>query len=528
MHRGKGRKAGAEERQSRGRAGEALRYSNALLKASMESTADGILVVDNAGRIIIFNRKFLDLWRIPAGIASSGDDNRVLSHALGQVKNPDLFIKKVRELYADTVAESFDCVELLDGRIFERYSIPLTIEGRTEGRVLSFRDVSDRKKLEAQLIQSQKIEAVGRLAGGIAHDFNNLLTAINGYSDLLLKQMEKNHPMLREMEEIRKAGERAASLTRQLLAFSRKQILQMKVLDLNAVVSRIDNMLHRVIGEDVTLQTSFGENLWRVKADPGQIEQVLMNLAVNSRDAMPGGGMLTIETRNVEYSEALPLGAGEMPPGAYVMLSVSDTGCGMDEETQSHIFEPFFTTKEQGKGTGLGLAMVYGIVKQGGGYILVDSETGRGTTFRICFPRTQEEPRPSTPEISPSAPSTGKETVLVVEDQDEVRNLVEEILCMQGYTVLKASNGDEALRLCRRRKKPIHLLLTDMVMPGMNGKELAERMQKMSPGMKVILMSAYTVDGLIQWGTIMQGMDFLKKPFRVETLVQTVRKVLDA
>jgi CheY-like chemotaxis protein len=217
-----------------------------------------------------------------------------------------------------------------------------------------------------------------------------------------------------------------------------------------------------------------------------------------------------------------------MPPGAYVMLSVSDTGCGMDEETQSHIFEPFFTTKEQGKGTGLGLAMVYGIVKQGGGYILVDSETGRGTTFRICFPRTQEEPRPSTPEISPSSPSTGKETVLVVEDQDEVRNLVEEILCMQGYTVLKASNGDEALRLCRRRKKPIHLLLTDMVMPGMNGKELAERMQKMSPGMKVILMSAYTVDGLIQWGTIMQGMDFLKKPFRVETLIQTVRKVLDA
>ncbi|HSL92955.1 MAG TPA: response regulator, partial [Candidatus Limnocylindrales bacterium] len=209
------------------------------------------------------------------------------------------------------------------------------------------------------------------------------------------------------------------------------------------------------------------------------------------------------------------------------MLSVSDTGCGMDEATQSHIFEPFFTTKEKGKSTGLGLAMVYGIVKQGGGYILVDSETGRGTTFRICFSRTKEEPRPSAPEISSSAPSTGKETVLVVEDQDEVRNLVEEILCTQGYTVLKASNGDEALRLGKGRKKAIHLLLTDMVMPGMNGKELAERMLERYPRMKVILMSGYTEDGLIQWGTIIQGMDFLKKPFRVETLIQQVRKVLD-
>ncbi|HSL92617.1 MAG TPA: ATP-binding protein, partial [Candidatus Limnocylindrales bacterium] len=428
MHRGKERKAVAEERQPRRRAGEALRYSNAILKASLESTADGILAVDNAGRIILFNRKFLDLWHIPAEIASSGDDNRVLSHALCQVKNPDSFIKKIRELYADPVTESFDSIELLDGRIFERYSIPLKIERRSTGRVLSFRDASDRRKLEAQLVQSRKIEAVGRLAGGIAHDFNNLLTAINGYADLLVKQMAIDHPMRREMEEIRKAGERAASLTRQLLAFSRRQILQPRVLDLNSVVSRIDNMLHRLIGEDVTLQTSFGENLWRVKADPGQLDQVLMNLAVNSRDAMPGGGKITIETRNVEHSEVLPLGTGEMPPGAYVMLSVSDTGCGMDEETQSHIFEPFFTTKEQGKGTGLGLAMVYGIVKQGGGYIKVDSEAGKGTTFRIYFPRSQEEPRPSTPEVSSSAPSTGKETVLVVEDQEEVRSLVEEIL----------------------------------------------------------------------------------------------------
>jgi PAS domain S-box-containing protein len=390
------------------------------------------------------------------------------------------------------------------------------------------RDISARKRLEDQLRQSQKMEAVGRLAGGIAHDFNNLLTIINGYSDLLVKQIKKDDPMWREVEEVRKAGERAASLTRQLLAFSRRQILQPKVLDLNSVLSRIDNMLHRLIGEDVDLLTSFGENLWRVKADQSQIEQVLMNLAVNSRDAMPAGGKLTIETRNVELPEATPVGTGQMPPGAYVALSVSDTGCGMDEATQSHLFEPFFTTKDKGKGTGLGLAMVYGIIKQSGGYIVVDSTAGKGTTVKLYFPPTKEEARPLTSEDLSSAPAAGKETVLVVEDQEEVRNLVEEILSMQGYTVLKAPNGDEALRLGRTVKKPIHLLLTDMVMPGMSGKELAERMQKMSPGMKVILMSGYADDGIIQWSTVMQGMDFLQKPFRVETLIRKVRNVLDA
>jgi nitrogen-specific signal transduction histidine kinase/CheY-like chemotaxis protein len=388
-------------------------------------------------------------------------------------------------------------------------------------------DMTDKKRVESRLVQSRVMEAVVRLAGGVAHDFNNLLTAINGYSDLLIQQMAKDHPMRREAEEIRKAGEQAATLTRQLLAFSRRQNLQPKVLDLSSLVSRIEGMLHRLVGGDVALRTSFGENLWRVKADPVQIEQVLVNLAANSRDAMPGGGELVIGTGNVEYSETIYLGTGEMPPGAYVLLSVSDTGCGMDEATQSRIFEPFFTTKEQGKGTGMGLAMVYGIVKQSGGYILADSKEGKGTTFRIYFPRTVEEAWPVTPETSSTASLAGKETVLLVEDQDEVRHLVEEILRKQGYTVLTASNGDDALRLGKSQKKPIHLLLTDMVMPGMNGKELAERMQKMRPGMKVILMSGYAEDGLIQWGTIIQGMEFLKKPFRVETLIQTVRKILD-
>ena len=387
---------------------------------------------------------------------------------------------------------------------------------------------TDIGRVESRLVQSRVMEAVVRLAGGVAHDFNSLLTAINGYSDLLIEQLGKDHPLRREAEEIRDAGERAAFLTRQLLAFSRRQNLQPRVLELNSLVSRIDRMLQTLVGEDVTLRTSLGQNLWRINADPGQVEQVLVNLAINSQEAMPGGGEITIGTGNVELFDAVQLGTGEMPPGDYVTLSVSDTGRGMDEVAQSRIFEPFFTTRKSGKGTGLELAMVYGIVKQSGGYILVESQEAKGTTFRIYFPRTTEEARPGTPETSRSSSLAGNETVLVVEDQDEVRNLVEEILGMQGYTVLKASNGEEALRLGKSRRKPIQLLLTDMVMPGMNGKELAERMQKMYPGMKVILMSGYAEEGLIQWGTIIQGMEFIKKPFRVETLIQTVRKVLDA
>jgi PAS domain S-box-containing protein len=400
-------------------------------------------------------------------------------------------------------------------------------DGNVKTVVTASRDLTERKKLEDQLRQAQKMEAVGRLAGGIAHDFNNLLTAINGYSDLLIQQMEETDPKRQEVEEIRKAGDRAASLTRQLLAFSRRQILQPKVVDLNVVVSHLEKMLRRLIGEDVNLLISLRQDLWPVMADPGQIEHVIMNLAVNSRDAMPGGGTLAIETANVELSEAIPLGAIEVPPGSYVALGVSDTGCGMDKATKSHLFEPFFTTKEKGKGTGLGLAMVYGIVKQSGGYILVDSEVGKGTAFKIYLPREREASLEAL-EILPAVPPMGGETVLVVEDQGEVRNLVEEILCMQGYTVLKASDGDEALRLGRTVKKPIDLLLTDVVMPGMSGRELAERMQEISPGMKVLFMSGYAEEGTFPPGKMRRESVFLQKPFSAGTLAHKVREVLDA
>jgi PAS domain S-box-containing protein len=400
-------------------------------------------------------------------------------------------------------------------------------DGNVKTVVTASRNITEGRKLEEQLRQAQKMEAVGRLAGGIAHDFNNLLTAINGYSDLLIRQMDETDPRRREVEEIRKAGDRAASLTRQLLAFSRRQILQPKVVDLNAVVSHIENMLHRLIGEDVKLLVSLALPLWRVMADSGQIEQVIMNLAINSRDAMPAGGTLTIETANLELSEEIPIGSVSVPPGSYVALTVSDTGCGMDKATKSHLFEPFFTTKEKGKGTGLGLAMVYGIVKQSGGYILVDSEVGKGTAFKIYLPRIAGEPQPAALEIVPAASTMGNETVLVVEDQDEVRNLVEEILRMQGYHVLKASSGDEALRLCRAAKKPIDLLLTDMVMPGLSGRELAERMREISPGIKVLLMSGYAEEGTLPPGETGRGLVFIQKPFSAVTLAQKVREVLD-
>ncbi len=387
-------------------------------------------------------------------------------------------------------------------------------------------EIAELKRTNEQLRHARKVEAVGRLAAGIAHAFNNLLTAINGYADLLVQRMEPADPMCREIEGIREAGEQAASLTRKLLAFSRRQILHPGVIDLNEVLSRIDQSLHHLIGEDLTLRISAGENLWRIKADPEQIEQVLMNLAANARDAMSAGGVLTIATANAGLSTEIQLDSGAIPPGEYVTLLVSDTGCGMDAPTMSRLFEPFFTTKEKGKATGLGLAMVYGIVKQSGGYIHVESAVGEGTSFRIYLPRTKEK-GPAEKGETGKVLTGGRERVLVVEDQEEVRSLVEEILRMRGYSVLTASSGDEALRLARATRKPIHLLLTDMMMPGMSGRELAGRMQRIVPTLKVIIMSGYAEDESIQWSTIIQGMEFLQKPFSVDALTSKVRKVLD-
>ncbi|HEU4403171.1 MAG TPA: PAS domain S-box protein [Candidatus Polarisedimenticolia bacterium] len=389
-------------------------------------------------------------------------------------------------------------------------------------------DVSERRRLEDQLRQSQKMEAIGRLAGGVAHDFNNLMTAVSGYSELLLGRFEKDDPVRRDLEEIKKAGDRAAALTRQLLAFSRRQVLRPEVLDLNAVVAGMDQMLRRLIGEDIELMTALSPALGMVRADPGQIEQVIMNLAVNSRDAMPRGGKLTIETGNIDLDETYARGHAEARPGAYVMLAVSDTGEGMDAETRAHLFEPFFTTKGQGEGTGLGLSMVYGIVKQSGGNVWVYTEPGHGTTVKVYLPHVARgAERVAAPAVA-SGPAHGDETVLLVEDEEVVRSLAREILEMHGYSVLVARDGLEALQICERHPGRIHLLLTDVVMPRMNGRDLVERAAPMRPDMRILFMSGYTSDTIVHHGVLDPGTAYLQKPFSVDGLAHRVREVLDA
>jgi two-component system cell cycle sensor histidine kinase/response regulator CckA len=405
-------------------------------------------------------------------------------------------------------------------------SRPIEFAGRAARLVLA-RDVTAQRQLEEQLRQSQKMEAIGQLAGGIAHDFNNLLTAILGNTQLLLHGLPAGHPQHEDVEEIQSAGLRAAELTRQLLAFSRRQVLAPKVLDLNAVVASMDKMLCRLIGEDIELVTRLAPDLGSVSADPGQLEQVLLNLAVNARDAMPRGGRLTIETANVALTEAYAERHHRLPPGAYVRLAVSDSGVGMDEATQAHLFEPFFTTKEVGKGTGLGLATVYGIVKQSGGYIWVYSEAGHGTAIKVYLPRVSGAPEPL--RAAPAAPELrrGSETVLLVEDAAPVRVLARRSLESFGYAVLDAPDGPAALEIAARHAGGIDLLVTDVVMPGMSGRELAERLAPRRPQMKVLYTSGYTDDAMVRQGVLESGVAFLQKPFVPDTLARKVREVLD-
>jgi hypothetical protein len=403
---------------------------------------------------------------------------------------------------------------------------PIAFQGRP-ARLTLVSDVTEKRSLEAQLLQSQKIESMGRLAGGIAHDFNNLLGVISGYGELLRKRVGGDTRLAKYADDILKAAERAAGLTRQLLAFSRKQVLQPRILDLNAVVGETEKMLQRLIGEDVQLVTVFDKRLGSLRADPGQIDQVLVNLAVNSRDAMPRGGRLTIETANVVLDRAYAHQHAGVEPGRYVMLAVSDTGQGMTPDVLARVFEPFFTTKEAGKGTGLGLATVHGIVKQSGGHVWVYSEPGRGTTFKIYLPRIDEPEEDAEPVAARADLSRGSETILLVEDEASLRELVRECLEAVGYTVIEARHGAEALEICERHRGFIHLLITDVVMPGMGGRELAERLQASRPEMRTLYMSGYTDDAVVLHGVLAEDMAFLQKPFTAEALARTVREVLD-
>jgi len=385
----------------------------------------------------------------------------------------------------------------------------------------------DKKEMEAQLIQSQKLEAVGRLTGGIAHDFNNILTTIIGNADIMVTALPKDDPMRGGLEQIRAAGDRAASLTHQLLAFSRKQILQPVVISLNETVYNMDKMLRRIIGEDIELRTILAPDLGLVEADMSQIEQVIMNLAVNARDAMPEGGKLTIETANVELDKGYTDNHIAVIPGPYVMLSVSDTGAGMTEKVREQVFDPFFTTKKKGKGTGLGLSMVYGIVKQSKGNIWVYSEPGKGATFKVYLPRVEKPISAEEKKEKKAVAVTGSETILIVEDDDMVRNFATRVLKGLGYTILSAADGKEAISISGDHQGPIHLILTDVVMPGMSGPAVEETLRVSRPGIKALYMSGYTDNAIVHHGVLDKGKVFLQKPFTPDSLGRKVRERLD-
>ncbi len=517
----------------RKRAEEALRKSESKYKTLVENLPQKIFLKDRDSIYISCNEHYANDLRIaPADIAGKtdydfypeelaekyrADDKRIMeSGRTEEIK--ERYIQDGRDVWVHTVK-----TPVMDGN------------GSVIGILGIFWDITERKEaeeemaaLQEQFRQSQKMESIGRLAGGIAHDFNNLLTVIKGYGQLSLIELKEGDPLRGNLEEIKNATDKASDLVRQLLAFSRRQILEFKVLDLNTALRNLEKMLRRVIGEDIELVMHLPEDLGGVKTDPGQIEQVIMNLAVNAKDAMPLGGKLIIETANVELDGAYARRHVAVTPGRYVMLAVSDTGVGMTPEVRDRVFEPFFTTKEEGKGTGLGLSTVYGIVKQSGGNIWVYSELGKGTTLKIYLPRVDEplEEIEETTAAKNGLPR-GSETILVVEDDEEVRRLAVQVLKGQGYRVLDAPQGLDAFLIAEKHQGPIHLLVTDVVMPKMSGREVAERVASIRPGIKVLYMSGYTDNTIAHHGVLEAGLHYIQKPFSIDGLVIKVTEVLD-
>lgn len=507
-------------------ADQALRESEASLGRAQQLAQIGNWETDMATGELHWSREVYRIFQIPAGEPLTRElfSSRVHPEDRAAVSKA---VQVATETGAPYSIEHR--IVLPDGteRYVREQAEVMHDERGTVRLVGTVQDITEYKRLEDQLRQAQRMEAVGRLAGGVAHDFNNLLTIIGGYGELLAGQLEPDSPQLKDLDEIIHAGERAAALTRQLLAFSRRQILQLKVMSLNTVVADLDKMLRRLIGEDVELVAALDGALGTVKADPTQIEQVIMNLAVNARDAMPMGGRLLIETRNVELDESYCRKHPEVQPGRYAMLAVTDSGAGMTGEIMSHIFEPFFTTKSREKGTGLGLSTVYGIIKQSGGSIFCYSEPGHGTTFKIYLPRVDEHSAGVRPVAAPPVPR-GVETVLVVEDEAGVRTLIRTVLEASGYRVLEADRGGAALEILSQGGAPADLMVTDVVMPGMGGGELAEKARALVPGLRVLFISGYTDEAVVQHGVLQAGIPFLQKPFTHDALVSKIREVLDA
>ncbi len=506
--------------QQRWHAEAALRASEERFRALVENSSDTLLLLDAEGRVT---------YLTPSSMRHLGWQlDHIVGRSLLNVLHPD-DRERAGERMAEAVANPGQPVtdevrfHHADGswRIMEGVAVSRLSDPAVAGVVVNARDITERRRLEDQLRQSQKLEAVGQLAGGVAHDFNNMLTAILGYCHLLLDELPDGHPMRLDVREIQAAGDRAASLTRQLLAFSRRQMLQPQVILINTLITQMETLLRRVISEDMELVIGLASGLRAVTVDPASVEQVLVSLTVNARDAMPGGGRLTIKTANVEVDESFAATHLQMTPGSYVMIAVGDTGAGMDATTQRRVFEPFFTTKEQGRGSGLGLATVYGIVKQSGGYIGVYSEPGHGTVFKVYLPVT---------DAVSSAPDgeapLGSETVLLVEDEEAVRAIAGEVLRRHGYVVLAASHGEEAMRMALQHPHEIHLMVTDVVMPRMSGRELADRLALVRPAMKRLFMSGYT-DHVVMQRDLAPGVAFLQKPFTPEVFARKVRSVLD-
>jgi signal transduction histidine kinase/HAMP domain-containing protein/ActR/RegA family two-component response regulator len=517
-----------EEIEDRKRAEESLAKSISVLTSTLESTGDGILVVDRDKGSIKANQKLFDLTSVPKDLVEKGDFGAVLEYFVRIVRYPDRLREKMAEINAEPEIGRIDILELLDNRFFEIFSQPHWEHGKCVGRVYSFRDVTEQHRLEESLRQSQKMEAIGQLAGGVAHDFNNILTIINGYGELMLATIDSDHPMYHKLVEIKKAGERASGLTGQLLAFSRKQVLAPQVLDINAIVANMQKMLKRLIGENIAMEIDGAKDLWKIHADKGQIEQVLMNLIVNARDAMPNGGVIIINAQNLEVSGTQAKDRDELKAGFYVRLAVTDTGKGMDSATQARIFEPFFTTKEVGKGTGMGLSTVYGIIKQSEGAITVQSELGKGTTFNIYLPRVTESEILNENEAIPAEDLVGNETILLVEDDKPVRELAFVALVQKGYTVLEAADAEEAIKQSEKYGDTIQLLLTDVIMPKIGGCELAGMLKNVRPSMRVLFMSGYTDNAIAEQINSCEFGAFLQKPFTPESLAKSVRNLLNS